>query len=73
MVYNEAYGKLLGMDVERVKVRDEWLFVIPDNVFSSEEIEDIRKADDFFIRYNDHPVIANFLPDDLRPAHVKKL
>lgn len=72
MFYNKAYDKLLGMDVERVKVADDWLFVIPEDVFSSEEIEDIRKADDFFIEYNEHPIIANFLPDGERPYWIKK-
>lgn len=73
MIMNPAFDRLLGMDVERVEIGGEWLYIIPNGEFSTKEIEELRDVDEYFKEYNKHPMIANFLPDDVRPSNIPKL
>ncbi len=47
--------------------------VIPDNSFTKQEVDELRRLDNLFFEMGWDRFIANFLPDDIRPAHVKKL
>ncbi len=70
---SKAVNKLLAIRHESVKVKGRWYHIIPEEKFTAEEIEELRQDDAAEVRfYGDH-VYANFLPDDVRPANVKKL
>lgn len=77
MVYNEALFKLIELTNGKpelfVKIDNEWKRIIPESEFSSEEIEELRDLEKWRQENGNPPMIANFLPDDIRPAHVKKL
>lgn len=77
MIYNKTLFKLLdvtgGNPEMFVKVNDDWMRIIPDDQFSPEEIEELRDIEEWFQESGNPPSIANFLPDDVRPAGVKKL
>ncbi|MDO5309803.1 MAG: hypothetical protein Q4G03_10005 [Planctomycetia bacterium] len=49
------------------------VFEIPEGRFTSEEIEILRKKDAEGLDLYDEPFVANFLPDDVRPAGIKKM
>lgn len=69
---SKAVLKLLEIS-ETIVVGGKLYQVIPENEFTAEEIEELRYHDAAEVRfYGDH-VYANFLPDDVRPANVKKL
>ena len=73
MFGNEALFKLLEMETGTVMVNGDLLRIIPDGLFSDKEIEDLRECQAWKVKMGDDYTIANFLPDDLRPPHVKKL
>lgn len=73
MFGNEALYKLLEMETETVSINGDLLRIVPDGAFSDKEIEDLRAYQARKVKMGDGYTIANFLPDDLRPAHVKKL
>ncbi len=45
MYYSFAFVKFLKTDPPQVKVGDDWLYVILDDVLTVEEIEDLRRLD----------------------------
>ena len=47
--------------------------VIPDNSFTKQEVNELRRLDNLTFEIEGERFIANFLPDDIRPAHVKKM
>ena len=49
------------------------VFPIPENVFTKQEIEILREEDKLRRELYDRPLIANFLPDDIRPKGIPKL
>ena len=65
--------KWLDSSRKPIKVGDEYLWTIPDEEFTPEEIEDLREYDASCFAVEGCHSIANFLPDDVRPACVKKL
>ena len=77
MTDNPAPFKLLHSSidgvVERIEMDEQAPFVIPDGFLTQEEIESLREEHNFELSLQGTYLIANFLPDDLRPAHVKKL
>ena len=77
MINNDTFFKLLsataGKPDSYVIVEDNILHLIPENKFSPEEIEELRDLEKWRIENGNPPTIANFLPDDIRPPHVKKL
>ena len=77
MTDNPALFKLLqgSIDgvVERIEMDEQDPFVIPDGFLTQEEIESLREEHNFELSLQGTYLIANFLPDDLRPPHVKKL
>ena len=56
-----------------VRIDDSFFWTIPDEEFTPEEIEDLREYDASCFAVEGCHSIANFLPDDVRPAWVKKL
>ena len=73
MTIEPTVMKWLGLNRDSVLVGDKYLWVIPDGVFTPEEIEKLRQYDVEHQRFDEEPIIANFLPDDVRPEGVKKL
>ena len=65
--------KWLDSSRKPIKVGDEYLWTIPDEEFSLEEIEVLREHDALEQSLGYGPLIANFLPDGVRPEGVKKL
>ena len=45
-------------------------WVIPEGMFTPEEIEELRRIDDIGLRKGEGHFIANFIPDPYRPADV---
>ena len=73
LVNSKALFKLLESDHEWVECNGEHIHVIPEGLFTQEEIEELRDIENLRQKYGYPMTIANFLPDDIRPAHVKKL
>lgn len=77
MTGNPALFKLIrgNIDgvVERVEMGEQDPYIIPDGFLTQDEIESLREEHNFELSLQGTYLIANFLPDDLRPAHVKKL
>ena len=72
MTNSEAVFKLLRIS-NFVEVNGNFYHIIPEEKFTSEEIEELREHDAAEVRFNGDHVFANFLPDDVRPSNVKKL
>ena len=68
-----ALMKLLGTKHEIIEINDVFYHVIPDCSFTEQEVNELRRLDDLSFETDRERFIANFLPDDIRPAHVKKL
>ena len=47
--------------------------VIPSGMFTDEEIERLRLTDEYSYEGGSGHIIANFLPDHLRPSDVEKI
>lgn len=73
MYYNEALVKLLRMKTDWVRVNGILLRFLPDGAFTPQEIEDLRDVEKWSLENDEPPSIANFLPDDVRPAWIKKM
>ena len=73
MTNNPALFKLIQARPDWVEMDGSDPFIIPDGLFSPEEIESLREEHNFRFSLEGTYLIANFLPDDLRPPHVKKL
>ena len=58
---------------EHAKVGDNYYWVIPEAGFSQQEIEELRGLNISFRDCNGSDIIANFLPDDVRPSNIPKL
>ncbi len=59
---------------ERIPSGDDLAMVIPEDAsFTEEEIEEMRQYDESYKECHGDHIIANFLPDDVRPSNVKKL
>lgn len=71
-LFKLLHGSIDGV-VERIEMDEQAPFVIPDGFLTQEEIESLREEHNFELSLQGTYLIANFLPDDLRPAHVKKL
>lgn len=70
MYYSFAFVKFLKTDPPQVKVGDDWLCVILDDVLTVEKIEDLRRLDSLKFEQHKEHFLANFLPDSERPADV---
>ena len=77
MIYNETRFKLIASTSRnperRIRINNDFYHVIDENEFSPDEIEELRDLEKWRIENGNPPTIANFLPDDIRPPHVKKL
>ena len=70
--YSPALSKLLRY-CKPIRVNGYNVFPLPEGFFTKEEIEDLRKEDRIQKKYMHYPLIANFLPDDIRPIGIPKL
>lgn len=72
---SQAVSKLLKTPHKKIwiKENDDVLHIIPDGVFTSDEIEELREYDSTVRDFYGYHLYANFLPDDIRPPGVKKL
>ena len=70
---NKTVKKMLEICQETVIADGKMYMVIPHEMFTLEEIEELRKDDAAEVRFYKRHVYANFLPDDVRPSNVKKL
>ena len=68
-----ALVKLFSMKHEAFYIDYVCYHVIPEDKFTNEEIKELRELDESSFKTGNDHFIANFLPDDIRPAHVKKL
>ena len=77
MIYSKALSKLLritlGKPERHITVNDECLHIIYEGEFSKEDIDELRNIDIWFQKNGNPPLIANFLPDDVRPKGIKKM
>ena len=71
-LFKLIHGNIDGV-VERVEMDEQDPYIIPDGFLTQDEIESLREEHNFELSLQGTYLIANFLPDDLRPAHVKKL
>lgn len=72
--FNPVLTKLALMRPTRVPSGDESAMVIPDDAhFTSEEIEELRHDDEMYMETTGNHIIANFMPDETRPAWVPRL
>ena len=62
-----------GKPDRRLFINGNIYHVIDENEFSPDEIEELRDLEKWEQENGNPPFIANFLPDDIRPPHVKKL
>ena len=68
-----ALDKLYSTPHEIIEVGDDFCHVIPDEIFTPEEIEFLRQHYEDKLEDDNERIYANFLPDDIRPPGVKKL
>jgi hypothetical protein len=77
MTGNPALFKLIDAWIDgktdRVEMKEFEPYIIPDGLLTQDEIESLREEHNFELSLQGTYLIANFLPDDLRPANVKKL
>ena len=73
LTINPTVVRWIRSKKEAVKVGNIWMWTIPDGEFTSEEIEELRQHDLDHQRFNEAPLIANFLPDDIRPKGIPKM
>lgn len=71
LINNPIFTRLI--EIEPQFVNDMCLRVISEDLFNKEEIEYLRKTEQYRIELGEDPMVANFLPDDQRPKGVKKL
>ncbi|MBR4750249.1 MAG: hypothetical protein IKX88_16780 [Thermoguttaceae bacterium] len=71
--YSESLQKLLNSDADYLKINGDYYWVIPDNLFTRREIDELRETSSSFKENNGSELIANFLPDDMRPKGIPKL
>lgn len=71
-LFKLIHGNIDGV-VERVEMDEQDPYIIPDGFLTQDEIESLREEHNFELSLQGTYLIANFLPDDLRPANVKKL
>ena len=70
---NPAVFKLISLGREWYMYKGIETWIIPDDLFTPEEIESLREEDKFHRSLEGEPYIANFLPDGERPDWIKKL
>lgn len=68
-----ALVKLFSMKHEAFYLDHVCYHVIPDNSFTKQEVNELRRLDNLTFEIEGERFIANFLPDDIRPEHVKKM
>lgn len=73
MTSNPALFKLIDAHPEWVEIGDSFPYIIPDGLLTQEEIESLREEHNYEFSLEGTYLIANFLPDDIRPEHVKKM
>ncbi len=76
MIFSPAMDKwdALAPELKKwVDLGDSSPWVIPDGIFTSEEINELRGFHKLSLECNGVPTFANFLPDGVRPEGVKKL
>ena len=59
--------------VDRRDIDESCPFIIPDNFLTQDEIESLREEHNYKFSLEGTYLVANFLPDDIRPEHVKKM
>ena len=72
MRYSPVLDKLTTLSCP-IRVGDTFVFPIPVNRFSKEEIDMLRKEDNLSQQFGYGPLVANFLPDDIRPKGIPKM
>lgn len=70
---SEVLSKLLKSNSQYLKIDRYYYWVINMGDFTDKEIEELRKLDISFFDSNSVHLIANFLPDSIRPDVVPKL
>lgn len=68
-----ALVKLFSMKHVIIEINDVFYHVIPDDSFTEQEVNELRRLDDLSFETDGERFIANFLPDDIRPKNVPKL
>lgn len=72
MTYSPVLYKLLTI-CPPIRINGTVVRVIKKGMFTEEEIEALRKEDNIKRRWQKKPLIANFLPADIRPKGIPKL
>ena len=72
MSYSPALSKLF-CNCSPIRVNGYNVFPLPQGFFTKEEIEVLRKEDTAQKNLMHYPLIASFLPDDIRPKGIPKL
>ena len=71
---NPTFMKLTMMFPRRIWHNHDFVIVIPDDArFTPEELESLRRDDAAWVESTGDHIIANFMPDDIRPADVPKM
>lgn len=72
MTDNPALAKLISVS-RPIKIGTNILWPIPQGKLTREEIEMLREEDELRKQLHRFPLIANFLPDDIRPKGIPKM
>ena len=70
--YSPALVKLLR-NCDSIMVNGTFVYPLPEGFFTNEEIEVLRREDSARRNLMGDPLIANFLPDDIRPKGIPKM
>ena len=71
---NPTFTKLLMAFPRRIELVDDFAIVIPEDMrFTPEELESLRRDDAAWVESTGNHIIANFMPDEIRPADVPKM
>lgn len=68
-----ALVKLFSMKHDAFYLDHVCYHVIPDNSFTKQEVNELRRLDNLSFETEGDRFIANFLPDSKRPKNVPKL
>ena len=66
-------SKLVRTPMKWIEMDGIFLRVLPEGVFTKEEIEKLKGYEKRNIENGNPPDIANFLPDSIRPSNIPKM
>ncbi len=66
-------SKLVRTPMKWIEIDGMFLRVLPEGVFTKEEIEKLKDDEKCNIECGNPPDIANFLPDSIRPSNIPKM